>query len=287
MEALTTAEHLNPIGKMQFFITQLWMHPLLNQDTQSHRLQMRDGFEALLPAELRGKVAAVYTFGSSLWVVGEGSDHDLLVIGSSDEVVNNLNINYSYRLRNAGFQISSASLESFSSSNPNLFGPRNAVQLLSCPDEYAAGNLSILHQARMNAVNTAQGAGQQQDTWEIAEALFRKKYLKWPYNFDSDDALRYGHQLVLKDKEARFRRALFRRSLQEADPRQWRQTYLEQREQLYFPDFETVVAALRESGGAVNLNLRFAEEGQSIFRIKKSRDIVRTALMYGLDRMMR
>ncbi|PIS08676.1 hypothetical protein COT75_05465 [Candidatus Beckwithbacteria bacterium CG10_big_fil_rev_8_21_14_0_10_34_10] len=254
-----TYEH-RPIYQVRRFITRVWEHPLVNENTRKHRElaknrlaeELREVFEKrdLFPP----KTFCTVPVGSLLWLTDEKSDFDYhLVIGEKEDWENTKITGHSWK--NVGpeqWQIIKKRLHplKIDINSPPMF--ERSETLLFTPDDLIGGNLKIAQRIRKKTAEEIINSEDKDLIWKRQQNYF-KRYFSQQDKTSGPDGFVKGPKKGRRIRSRRTERALDKQASQSGNPTKYKKTFMKIKENLTLPDVNTYCLALIENNGALSL----------------------------------
>lgn len=193
----------SPRMSVETFLTQLWDHPLLNEQTRNHRLAAIEYLQNISPElkQLEDSYAA-FLVGSSVWITNEKSDYDFVIVAKDQESLIKIQ---KIILAKANNKVHIASADSIQNpDHPDVFINQNILpSVLFTPDEFVSGGLA--QQLRVQAIQHIEKDLGGENWWENAQngicANFKRYYADWPMqNFDKSRGIRLIKNLTARSE---------------------------------------------------------------------------------------
>lgn len=282
MSELSISPEISPaVTEVEKFLTTVWQHPLLDQKTIDHRQQALTALPPFMerfsidPSEYIG-----IPYGSFLWITDEASDNDYQIINferfSGPGKFNDAEI---YARKNPENKIHLSDMRGIDKDDPQLFLNHSHAlgYLLFTPDEYLLGNVGKARELRLKVIDQLLADSSSLDLNWAGQTSTDTKYGTMQTFFDTyfkgwaqhqfttrvglmaGDEGRKRREDAFKKRSARLDHNLAERSAAVFDP-EYKEHFMQAFAQLTIPSFSVYAEALRQEGGALHLNPRFAAQ---------------------------
>lgn len=237
----------SPRMSVENFLTRLWNHPLLDEQTQNHRLAAIEYLQNISPElkQLENSYAA-FLVGGSVWITNEKSDYDFVIVAKDQESLIKIQ---KLILAKANNKIHIASADSIQNSDhPDGFiNPNILPAVLFTPDEFVSGGLA--QQLRVQVMQHIEKDLGGENWWENAQngicANFKRYYADWPIqNFD-------------KSRGMRLIKNLTERSEASENPKMYQETFMAAVKIFRPPNYRTYKDVILKSGGKLKSKIGF------------------------------
>lgn len=283
MTELSPQIESSSVQAVEKFITRVWEHPLLDGKTRQHR---QNALAALPPfMENHNIDASEYIgipYGSFLWITDQESDFDFDIIkfdqlSHPDDKFTKAEI---AARKNTDSKLHLFDIKGIDEDSPDLFLNNSKLLffLLLTPDEYLLGNIEKAHELRLKAIDQIAAEpnnvnlywDQQLPEGESAgmiQTIFEAYFKGWSqHTFTTRVGLIAGEKkgrdktrASYEKRKARFEQNLAERSAQAYNP-QWSKHFLQAFQEISVPPFSVYAEALRQTGGAIHINSKFAAD---------------------------
>jgi hypothetical protein len=252
------------VGK---FVTRIWEHPLVDQETRNHRELAKAKLVNIL-SDFGVDTNSFITIpvGSLIWATDSQSDYDYqLVFGTKEQHRQALDTlkprekEFFERLKQEKAKV----IPNFPVYADDFVDPPKCANFLFTPDEYIGGNIQLARDLRKKAVERMKYDDYTQSDWEFVvgsrfEIFFTKwddlsLHLSWQYKDKKDDAKR--------DRTRRIEERLKLKSQQSHNPSLYMKRFNEARQSMHIPDLRTYSEAINSSSGALHISPKYAAIG--------------------------
>jgi hypothetical protein len=243
------------------FMKDVWMHPLVNDQTLRHRKLGGDTFIAFLQNHNLDPDAYAYIpVGSTVWITTPESDYDFVLLAKNEiarrafenlvhskpEDFEPLNMQASVSLD----KLNSTSLKEMYANTTRF----HFLSLLFTPDEYIGGNVSLAQQTRLPVLREFMWASIYDPVYQLPEEqraihnYFSQYYSYWAFSWEG---LQYTKQQVREERlDAAIRELAIQRDI---DPTIMTKLFHQYLFNMPPPKFFTIQEALLASQGAVSM----------------------------------
>ncbi|MBI4973748.1 hypothetical protein HZC27_04015 [Candidatus Roizmanbacteria bacterium] len=252
-----------PLEQVRKFVTRVWEHPLVDEQTRNHReLAKTRLHDVLNKFGIDPQTYITIPIGSLIWATDEKSDYDYQLVMDSEKNVQKVMNAFSYNeeiIKELKINIVGGCL----AMKKFINSPSEFACLLFTPDEYIGGSVEMLKNIRLGAINKMKEGEFNQKDWEYEVGSNFDFFFKyWDDLFlDPDFPYKQKKNDPRRDRSRRIASRLKQRAFQAHDPKKYRETFNKVRESLTIPDFRTYIQAINSSYGALNLLPRSVATG--------------------------
>lgn len=251
-----------PQEEVGIFVTRLWEHPLVDQQTRQHR---QDGLERITDVMGKSYIQDAYfavPFGSMhRGGVNEESDFDFFLF-MHNKRGNERSITY---VKSMGLQqkidIKVIDIDDFMHGNPThrFDHAFESANILFTPDEYVAGNTDLAQSLRLAVATSIQALAYPSSAWATITGIALNDRLKKSEEATDNNDPEYDHKFY--DRKERLSKALYARSSQSQNPTLYEEKFLKARDILTPPSSRIYCQAMLKTNGAINIIPRYVAQG--------------------------
>lgn len=260
----------SPLTQVRAFVTRVWEHPLVDEETRRHREQAKTKFSDILQRfGVDPNTFITIPVGSLIWATDNKSDFDYQLVFKSMEDLDKL-IALTSNQQTCDEMAQALEEEKINivanfpcTADYFIKSAANCANFLFTPDDYIGGNIALAKQLRQEAVEQMINQRYSQSDWEWVvghrfDIFFRKwddlsLHLSWQYKSNKPD--------IGRERTQRIQERLERRARQTHKPSVYKVAFEKARNELKLPNFETYSQAIVSSQGELNLLPRFAATG--------------------------
>lgn len=246
---------LSPQEQVRQFVTRVWEHPLVDNQTREHRKLAKTKLQFIL--EQFGVDPSTYItipVGSVIWATDKDSDFDYHLVLKDMTVLDSVDKeSLKVRLEEEKVNIVTLyDLESACSDRVNL------IVLLLTPDDYIGGNIQIVQDLRLKAVSYLKEQVVGVNTYEDPEETINQYFDLFFRNWSDESSFlarsfRRGKPSD-RNRSARISSRLEQRAQQTHNPERYKATFEKARNELRVPDLDMYSKAMINTQGALNLS---------------------------------
>jgi len=258
----------SPIEQIRIFVTRIWNHPLVDENTREHRKLAVTKLDDLLQ-EFGIDQSTYFTVpvGSLIWAVDEKSDFDYQLVFITRQDQNHADMLFRENSERARAALARERINIVANYPCSVSGfledSSYYSNFLFTPDEYIGGNKILAIKTRLKAVKNMIDKRYTKYDWEnVVESRFDIFFRKW------DDLTLHLTRLYKTEKSdpqrnrsKRISDRLALRAQQSNDPEKYKTVFEKARKELNFPDFQTYSQAIIESSGALSLSTKYSATG--------------------------
>jgi hypothetical protein len=247
----------SPLYQVREFVTRVWEHPLLDEQTRRHRYEAKGKLSNVLnDLGFTNDDFIAVPVGSLLWSVDEQSDYDYQLLFS------NLETKERYRKLHLDTFLEQRNIQVIG--NPTyanteekiILSDSHFADLLLTPDEYLSGNIQLAGKLRQSILGLYSEADYLYYWDRVVVPLFDGGYRYWELSTD-----KVIEKPVKESRFTRFNIALAKRSQQSRVPSRYHGAFRYARDKLKLPSLKTYTEAMRESNGSLHIHPQFIAQG--------------------------
>lgn len=259
-EALTISDYAK-------FLTRVWFHPLLNEQTLKHREEGMLRFSSYLQRfNLDADSFIALPIGAAVWSVEPNSDYDIVVICNDYELLKKIEWAYKgkhqeefgpikTRERYAeGLGMHITAVAQMEAELLNKKGQGFLPRVFLTPDMYISGDLDEVAKLRLHFLSRIQELDKVSTFWDnsnsVMHTTFDRWYREWRYlpNIDNKRQQRYNERLEM-------------RALQALDPELYKIAFEITLSDIQIPPFDTCREDLINGKGHINILPDYKAQG--------------------------